>query len=170
MSENDVNTAVLSVSELNCEDSVLTAFVEEDCRSNISAYSEYSLPASETNVEMEVPFTFSVCGATVVDSVECLQMLNYCSFHPIKCMHQEKDHIGELIVYSKEDITVNEYSSYSSGPSETNVTMTMNDNENCRCQDLALTPSFTLLIIVLNEVCRSDAFASAAVESRYLEE
>ncbi|EPB74770.1 hypothetical protein ANCCEY_06135 [Ancylostoma ceylanicum] len=84
----------------------------------------YSLPNSETEIEMKS--TLCVGGARVIDSIECLHMLGDAKPRPVEDFDNPNIKFlcsGALKTPSEMEEEKYEYSYYSDGPSETNVSM-----------------------------------------------
>ncbi|CAJ0592026.1 unnamed protein product [Cylicocyclus nassatus] len=86
----------------------------------------YSMPNSET--EVEVPTSLYVGGTRVMDSIECMHKLSEAKLQPVvdfgSCVNYlGSGDLGELKTPSEIEEEQFEYSYYSEGPSETNVTM-----------------------------------------------
>ncbi|KJH48108.1 hypothetical protein DICVIV_05814 [Dictyocaulus viviparus] len=175
--ESNVETALSVLSNYDCKYVMknLTAmsYIEaETALSEISIYSQYAPPPSETNVEIEhdiiakaspistavggsiswysmpnseteieIKPTLYVGSAKVVDSLECLHQLPDAHLRPV----QHFSNPGVKLIYSELSQKDNkewekseeqfEYSYYSDGPSETNVSMDRINNVDVLGQD-----------------------------------
>ncbi|KAK5971518.1 hypothetical protein GCK32_002372 [Trichostrongylus colubriformis] len=84
----------------------------------------YTLPNSETEIEVNPPLMIG--GARVIDSLECLRQLHDAQLRPVEDFGNPNIKLickGVSKTASEIEEEQYEYSYYSDGPSETNVTM-----------------------------------------------